>query len=265
LGIPILQGRDFNERDLPTSQPVAILSHAFARKLFGNESPIGHRIGYEPAPHDADYLVVGEAGDARVDDLRSLPPPVAYFSINQRPEPAGTVEVRASGRLGLLYSPIRQGLHSVDPYLPITDIVSLNSEYEDGLSKETLLARLTGAFGLLALALAALGFYGLLSFNVTRRTSEIGIRIAIGATRADVYALVLRQTMGILIAGIVPGLVFTEAMGFVVRNLLFGTGTLNFWPLLLAICVLISVGVLAVLRPAHRATLIDPVKALRAD
>jgi ABC-type antimicrobial peptide transport system permease subunit len=141
----------------------------------------------------------------------------------------------------------------------------LNSEYEDGLSKETLLARLTGAFGLLALALAALGFYGLLSFNVTRRTSEIGIRIAMGATRADVYALVLRQTMGILIAGIVPGLVFTEAMGFVVRNLLFGTGTLNFWPLLLAICVLISIGVLAVLRPAHRATLIDPVKALRAD
>jgi ABC-type antimicrobial peptide transport system permease subunit len=143
--------------------------------------------------------------------------------------------------------------------------VPLNAEYEDGLFKETLLARLTGAFGLLALALAALGFYGLLSFNVTRRTSEIGIRIAIGATRGDVYTLVLRQTMGILIAGIVPGLVFTEAMGFVARSLLFGTGTLNFWPMLLAICVLVSVGVLTALRPARRAALIDPVKALRAD
>jgi hypothetical protein len=205
LGIPILQGRDFDERDLPTSQPVAILSHTFARKLFGNESPIGHRVGYETAPHDADYLVVGEAGDARVDDLRSLPPPVAYFSIDQRPRPAGTVEVRASGQLGVLYSPIRQTLLSVDPHLPITDIVPLNAEYEDGLFKETLLAPLTGAFGLLALALAALGFYGLLSFNIMRRTSEIGIRIAIGATRGDVYTLVLRQTMGILIAGIVPG------------------------------------------------------------
>jgi putative ABC transport system permease protein len=265
LGIPILQGRDFDERDLPTSQPVAILSHTFACKLFGNESPIGHRIGYETAPHDADYLVVGEAGDARVDDLRSLPPPVAYFSIDQRPRPAGTVEVRASGQLGVLYSPIRQTLLSIDPHLPITDIVSLNAEYEDGLFKETLLARLTGAFGLLALALAALGFYGLLSFNVTRRTSEIGIRIAIGATRGDIYTLILRETMGILITGIVPGLVFTEAMGFVVRNLLFGTGTLNFRPLLVAICVLVTVGVLTALRPAHRATLIDPVKALRAD
>jgi predicted permease len=265
LAIPILQGRDFDERDLPTSQPVAILSHTFARKLFGNESPIGHRIGYETAPHDADYLVVGEAGDARVDDLRSLPPPVAYFSINQRPMPVGTVEVRASGRLGVLYSPIRESLLSVDPHLPITHIVPLNAEYEDGLSKERLLARLTTAFGLLALALAALGFYGLLSFNVTRRTEEIGIRIAIGATRADVYTLILRQTMGILVAGIVPGLVFTEAIGFVVRNLLYGTGTLNFWPLLLAICVLLTVGVLAAMRPAHRATLIDPVKALRSD
>ena len=265
LGIPILEGRDFDERDLPTSQPVAILSHTFARKLFGNENPIGHRIGYEIAPHDADYLVVGEAGDARVDDLRSPPPPVAYFSINQRPMPVGTVEVRASGHLGLLYSPIRQSLLSVDPRLPITDIVPLNAEYEDGLAKETLLARLTAAFGLLALALAALGFYGLLSFNVTRRTAEIGIRIAIGATCADVYALVLRQTMGILIVGIVPGLVLTETLGFVVKNLLYGTGTVNFWPLLLAVCVLVIVGVLTALRPARRATLIDPVKALRAD
>src|SRR5439155_12713514 len=93
LGLPILQGRDFDERDLPNSPPVAILNHAFARNLFGNESPVGHRIGYQPAPHDADYLVVGEAGDARVDDLRSLPPPVAYFSINQRSAPAGTIEV----------------------------------------------------------------------------------------------------------------------------------------------------------------------------
>jgi len=179
--------------------------------------------------------------------------------------PVGTVEVRASGHLGLLYSPIRQSLLSVDPHLPITDIVPLNAEYEDGLSKETLLARLTATFGLLALALAALGFYGLLSSNVTRRTAEIGIRIAIGATRADVYALILRQTMGILIVGIVPGLVLTEALGFVVKNLLFGTGTLNFWPLLLAVCVLVIVGVITALRPARRATLIDPVKALRAD
>lgn len=240
-------------------------AHAFARKLFGNESPVGHHIGYAPAPHDADYVVVGEAGDARVDDLRSVPPSVAYFSIEQRPSPVGTIAIRSGGELGSLYSPIRQSLLSVDSQLPIIDVVPLNADYENGLSKETLLARLTVAFGLLALALTALGFYGLLSFNVTRRTSEIGLRIAIGATRGDVYGLVLRQTIGILMAGIVPGLIFAEAAAFVARSLLFGTGTLNLWPFLLVILVLISVGVLAAMRPAHRATLISPVEALRSE
>jgi predicted permease len=265
LGIPILQGRDFDERDLPASPPVAILNHSFARKLFGNEGPIGHRIGYEPAPRDADYLIVGEAADARVDDLRSLPPPVAYFSIDQRPTWAESIEVRTTGRPDILYSTIRQSLLSLDPNLPIAKIVSLSEEYDDGLSREKLLARLTGVFGLLALALAALGFYGLLSFNVTRRTSEIGIRIAMGATRADVLALVLRQTIGILVAGIIPGVVLTEMMGLLVRNLLYGAGTINLSPLSFAICALVAVGVLATLRPARRAALVDPAKSLRAD
>ncbi|HTR66903.1 MAG TPA: ADOP family duplicated permease [Terriglobales bacterium] len=265
LGIPMLRGRDFGEQDRQTSQPVAILNHAFARQLFGDESPIGHRIGYEAAPHDADYLIVGETADAKVDDLRSPSPPVAYFSINQRPAFAETIEVRGSGRIGILSSEIRRSLFSLDPNLPIREIVSLSTEYEAGISREILLAKLTGVFGFLALALVAMGFYGLLSFNLTRRTSEIGIRMAIGATRADVYALVLRQVLGILIAGIIPGLAFTEAMGFIVRSLLYGAGTINLWPLSVATCVLMVVGILAGFRPAYRAAHIDPVRVIRAD
>jgi predicted permease len=265
MGIPILEGRDFEERDLPDSKPVAILSRAFARQLFGDESPVGHRIGYESAPKDARYLIVGEAADARVDDLRSPPPPVAYFCMNQRPTWAQTIEVRATGSLDPLYSAIRQSLLSVDPNLPIIEIVPLSAEYDEGLSRERLLARLTGVFGFLALALAALGFYGLLSFNVTRRTSEMGIRIALGATRGDVQTLVLRQTLGILIAGIIPGVVLTEMMGALIRNLLYGAGTINLSPLLFATCALVVVGVLATLRPARRAALVDPARSLRAD
>jgi predicted permease len=265
MGVPILQGREFDERDLPASQPVAILNHTFARNLFGDESPIGHRIGYEPAPHDADYLIVGESADARVDDLRSPAPAVAYFSVTQRPRPVGTIEVRAAGRLRPLYSPIRESLLSVDPHLPITDIVPLSAEYAEGLSKETLLARLTGVFGLLALALAALGVYGLLSFNVSRRTAEIGIRIAIGATRAQVRALILRQTAWILLAGILPGVALTEIMGRAVRTLLYGSGAIYLWALSFAICILTVVGMLAAVLPAHRAASIDPVKALRTE
>ena len=265
LGIPILQGRDFNERDLPASQPVAIINHAFARKLFGNESPLGHRIGYEPAPGDAEYMIVGEVADARVDDLRSPAPAVAYFSLTQRPAWAGTIEVRGSGNLDPLYSAIRHSLLSLDPNLPITEIVPLDVEYEGSLSREKLLARLTGVFGFLAVGLAALGFYGLLSFNVARRTSEIGIRIAMGATRADVHALVLRQTLGILVVGVIPGVILTEAMGFKVRNLLYGTGTISLLPLSFAIGVLTVVGFVAALRPARRAAFIDPVQALRTE
>jgi predicted permease len=265
LGIPLLEGRDFDERDRPNSQPVAVLNRALARQLFGGESPIGHRIGYESAPRDATYLIVGEAADARVDDLRSAPPPAAYFSIDQRPAPAGAIEVGASGRIDLLYSVIRQSLLALEPNLPITDIVPLSAEYESGLSREKLLARLTGIFGGLALALAALGFYGLLSFEVTRRTSEIGVRMAMGATRSDVYVLVLRRTLGILIAGLIPGMLSTELLGFLLRNLLYGTGVVNLSPLLFAACILFAAGALATLRPARRAAFIDPVTALQTE
>jgi predicted permease len=265
LGIPILRGREFEARDLPTTQPVAIVNHAFARKLFGDEDPIGHRIGYQPAPHDADYLVIGEVADARLDDLRSQPPPIAYFSLAQRPAFAESIEVRANGQPDTLYSSIRQTLLAAEPNLPIDRIVSLNAEYNEGLSKEKLLARLTSIFGVIAMALAALGFYGLLSFNVAARTSEIGIRIAMGATPANVRALLLRQTFAILAAGIVPGVILTEIAGQAVKSLLYNAGTVHLAPLFAAATILIIIGILAALRPARRAAQIDPITALRAD
>jgi predicted permease len=265
MGIPLLEGREFGALDTTDSQRVVILSRAFARQLFGNDSPIGHRIGYGPAPHDAEYVVVAEVGDARVDDLRSTPPPVAYFSIEQRPAFVGTIMVRGDGEDGGLFAEIRQALLNGEPDLPVTAIIRLNAEYEEGLSREMLLARLTGAFGFLSLGLAALGIYGLLSFMVTRRTAEIGIRVAVGARPADLYRLVLRQTVQILVAGILPGLVLTQAMSFVARNLLYGASAMSFGPVLTAAGVLMAVGFAASLLPAFRATRIDPIHALRAD
>ncbi len=265
LGIPLLQGRTFGDSDQKGSQPVAVLNHAFAVKLFGDESPVGRYIGYKPAPGDHDYLVVGEVGDARVDGLRLAAPPVAYFSIDQSGEPAGTIEVRAAGDPANIAADIRRRLQSVDPALPISEIVPLNTEFEDGLSTERLLARLTAIFAGLTLTLAAIGFYGLLSFHVTRRTSEIGVRMAVGATRAQVHGLLLRQTMVILIAGIVPGIVLTEMVGRTARTLLYGIQETDPWALLLAVCVLGVTGLLATLLPARRAASLDPVKALRSE
>jgi predicted permease len=265
MGIALLRGREFEERDGPISRKVAVLNHSFARQLLGDENPIGHKIGYQPAPHDADYEIVGEVADARVDDLRSVAPPVAYFSLDQRPAIADTIEVRGTREPNVLAAAIAREMHELDAHLPITKIVSLRDEYDQGLSREKLLARLTGIFGTLALGLAALGFYGLLSFNVGRRTAEIGIRMALGATPGQVHALVLRQTTWILIAGIVPGIVLTEFASRGVQSLLYGSGAIDAWALLFAIGVLSMAGLIAAWRPARRAATVDPIAALRAE
>jgi predicted permease len=265
LGIPLLQGRTFSESDQKQSQPVAILNRAFARKLFGNESPVGHSIGYKSAPDDHRFLVVGEVDDARVDGLRLAAPPVAYFSIEQGGDSAGTIEVRAAGSPAKIAADIRRSLQSVAPGLPISEIVPLNTEFEDGLSAEKLMARLTAIFAGLTLTIAAIGFYGLLSFHVTRRTGEIGVRMALGATRAQVHRLFLRQTLIILIAGIIPGIVMTEIVGRTARTIFYGVRETDPWALLLAICVLLLSGMLATLVPAARAASLDPVKALRSE
>jgi predicted permease len=265
MGIPLLRGREFEERDTPTSQKVAVLNHSFARQLFGDENPIGRKIGYQPAPHDAAYEIVGEVADARVDDLRSIAPPVAYFSVDQHPAIAETIEVRAMGQSSMLAAAIARELRSLDAHLPATKVVPMRDEYDEGLSREKLLARLTGIFGALALGLAALGFYGLLSFNVGRRTAEIGIRMAMGATPAQVHALVLRKTLWILITGIVPGIILTEFASRGVQSLLYGSGAIDVWALLFAIGVLAIVGVIAAWRPARRASAVDPMEALRAE
>jgi predicted permease len=265
MGIPVLRGREFDKRDTPDSVQVAVLSHSFARKLFGDQNPIGHRVGYEPAPNDADYVVVGEVGDARVDDLRSVAPPVAYFSLTQRPMLAGTIEVRTLGPVEKLFPAIRARFSEAGPNLLITRMTSLQAEYDAGLMREKLLARLTGIFAFLVLLLAALGFYGLLSFHVGRRTAEIGVRIAVGATPSDVRSLILRQAFGILAVGVLPGIALLELTGLAVRNLLYGVGAVNLAPVFAAIAVLIGVALVASLGPALRAARIDPIEALRSE
>jgi predicted permease len=265
MGIPVLRGRDFDARDTPDSVGVAILSHSFARKLFGDEDPLGHRVGYEPAPHDSDYVVVGEVGDARVDDLRSAAPPVAYFSLTQRPSFANTIEVRTVGPVDNLFSAIRSRISEADPALVATRIVALQTEYDAGLTREKLLSRLTGIFAFLVLLLAGLGFYGLLSFHVARRTAEIGVRIAVGATPSDVRSLILRQAFGILAIGVLPGIALLELTGLAVRNLLYGVGAVNLSPVFAAVAVLIGVAFLAAIGPALRASRVDPIEALRSE
>jgi predicted permease len=265
LGIPLLQGRDFGKEDNERSQQVAILSRSYARKLFGDESPLGRWVGYSAPPGDHQFLVVGEVADARVDGLRSEAPPVAYFPIDQRPAPVSSVQVRVRGPLSSLPAEIRESLYKLAPALPVTEIVPLDLEFDDGLSTEALLARLTSIFGGLTLALAALGFYGLFSFRVARRTSEIGVRMALGATRSQVRALFFGQTLRIMVTGLIPGAVLAVGTSYFARKMLYGTGPMDIWALGFAVVILAGVGLLATLVPAHQAASIDPMRALRSE
>ncbi len=262
LGIALLQGRDFTAADNDRSQKVAILNRTYARKLFGDANPVGHWIGYK---NDHEFLVAGEVADTLADGLRSAAPAVVYLPIDQNPQPVGTIEVRSRGSLKTLPTEIRNTLHQLAPSLPVTEIVALDTEFMDGLSTEGLLARLTSVFAALALGLAALGFYGLLSFRVARRTSEIGVRMAVGATRRQVQALLLGQTLIILVAGAIPGIVLSLLLGHLARGLLYGAGAMDVWALGFAVCALVVAGILATLVPARRAASIDPIDALRSE
>jgi len=265
LGIPLISGRVFSAEDQPGTTHVAILSRTYARKLFGDNDPLGHWIGYNEAPLDHQFQIVGVVADARFDGLRSDAPPVVYLPIEQSPQPVQTINVRARGSMDALPTELHDLLHSLAPALPVTEIVPLNIEFQDGLSRETLLARLTGVFGALTLALAALGFYGMLSFRVARRTTEIGIRMAMGSTRIQVLMLFLRQTLLILFAGVLPGIALSLALHGFAKKLLYGAGTMEASALAVSIVVLAFVGFLATLIPARRAASINPMDALRSE
>lgn len=265
MGIPLLRGRDFSTTDRGNTQPVAILNHSYARQLFGDESPIGHRVGYEPAPNDHKFLVIGEAADARLDGARYDPPSQVYMTLDQNPAPIHTIQVRAVGDPRQITERIRQTLNLIDPQLPVTEIITLSDELNDGLGTEKLLTRLAGIYAGLRLLLVTIGFYGVLSFRTARRKTEFGIRLALGATRRHIQLLITLQTAWILLAGTIPGLLLSTAVIHLTRHLLYGSVTTDSFALITATIILVVAGFGAASLPARRAALADPLETLRLE
>jgi predicted permease len=194
MAIPFLRGREFSETDTDDAPMVAIVSRSYARQLFGDENPVGHWVGYDAAPNDHQFLIVGEVADARVDGPRNDPPPVVYMSINQRPFAARNIRVRAVGDPSKISVEVRQVLHEIDPEIHVNGMVPLAAELNEGLGTEKLLARLAGVYAGLTLLLVGIGFYGVMSSRTARRKSEFGVRLALGATRRQIEAMILGQT-----------------------------------------------------------------------
>jgi ABC-type lipoprotein release transport system permease subunit len=241
------------------------LNRSYARQLFGDESPIGHRVGYEPAPNNDKFLVVGEVADAHVDGPRSEPPPVVYMNIDQNPSPIHAIQVRTAGDPMQIAGRIRGAIHQIDQDLPVTEFVPLTAEMNDSLGTEKLLARLAAIYAGLTLLLVGIGFYGVMSYRTTRRKTEFGIRLALGATRQHLRILVAEQTARILLAGVAPGLLISVLAIHMARHLLFGSMSTNSLAVAGATVMLIIVGLLATIIPSHRAVLADPLETLRSE
>jgi predicted permease len=264
VGIPLVEGRDFATTDSEKTPAVTIVNQTFVREFLKDKNPIGQYFGYDAA-NDHRFQIVGVVKDARVNDIRESAPPMIYHSIAQDVIDAESLDVRTVADPSQLISQIRQAVRSVDPNLPIGGVTTLAEQVSSNLAQQRLIARLTTIFGALALGLACLGLYGVMSYTVARRTSELGIRLALGSTRSRVLWVVLRESLIVIGAGILVGACLSLAGTRLISSMLYGLSPHDPFTLAAAAVLLLSVSVASGLLPAWRAAHVDPTEALRAE
>ena len=279
LEIPLRRGRIFDARDRRGAPPVAIINEAAARRFWPGENAIGQRITVgqpfvpdlaDPAPRE----IVGIVGDVRERGLGTNPPPVLYVPISQLNEAyaaLGTrllpfsVVVRGDTAVANLSRSVREAIWSVDPQQPIANVRLMREIVTRSLGSQTFNTVLLGALAALALLLAAVGLYGVIAHLVTQQTREIGVRMALGASRSSVLGLFLRQALSLVAVGVVVGLAGAFGLTRVLRTLVTGVSTSDPWVFAVGPVMMFAVAVVAALRPALRAAAVDPACALRAE
>jgi predicted permease len=274
IGTPILKGRGITAQDTATSRKVVVVSETFARRFFGDEDPIGKRFG-PSLQASREYEIIGVARDARyfTHDLDQpsgplffLPEAQAdYAKINLGSLFLRDIVIVTTPGADVPIASIRQAMASVNPDLPITTIRSLREQVSNRFTQQRLIARLTSFFGVLSLLLASIGLYGVTAYNAGRRTNEIGVRLALGASRGHVVRLVLRNASALILFGLLLGLPLTLAVGRLLGNQLYGTSPYNPAVIGVAIVVLACSALLASIIPACRASMISPLDALRTE
>ena len=269
LGIRILAGRDFDQRDSrPTGEAgrgSAIVNEAFVKRYLGGRNPLVVRISDGSGP-DAkpDIEIIGVVADFNYRGLREESEQ-AYFVISGGGDGSGTFYIKVRGTPGQALESIRSIIHNADPALPVLSFRTLHEQVDQSLNTERMLATLSGAFGTLALLLSLVGLYGVMSFVVTQRTREIGIRIALGATKGSAIWLVLRDTIAMTAAGMAIALPCVGALGRLVESQLFGVTATDPITIAQAALLLASAALGAALIPAYRASRVNPNDALRLD
>jgi len=285
-GNPILRGRGITEEDTAASRHVAVINQAFARKFFENEEPIGKHFGQHGVGSGREYEVVGIAKDARylgwdfdkpIGPFFFLPEAQHDFSPNTFSPPSKPTDpnpgshflhdivivTRPGARVS--DSQVRQAMASVDPNLPIVSIHTLEEQVAGEFKQQRLIAGLSSFFGILSLALASIGLYGVTAFNARSRVAEIGVRMALGADRSHVVRLVVRGAFGLILFGLLFGLPLTVGVGRFLGSQLYGMNPDNPAVILAAVVALGLSGLAASLIPALRASSVSPLDALRAE
>jgi predicted permease len=264
MGIPLLAGRAFGPQDSATSPKVGIIGETTARTMFPVGSPIGQHYGRGPQ-NPGDIEVIGVAKDVKYNSLDEAPQPGDYLPYSQNVRYLNDFEVRYAGDSAAMVTAIRQSIHDVDSSLPVSDVITLHEQVARSVSKQRLVAQLSSFFGVLAVFLSCIGIYGLISYIVSRRTKEIGVRIALGAARSQVLWMIMRESLWLVALGILIGVPVALASERLVSTVLFGLRPNDPLTLLAGVAMLLAVATLAGYLPARRASRVDPMIALRYE
>jgi predicted permease len=265
MQIPMLSGREFSERDTVSSAGVAIVNERYARQHFADRSPLGEHLAATVRGRRADLEIIGVVKDTSTAGLRTPPPATVYVAYTQLTgDFPTTLEIRAAGSLNHVASSVRQILQARLPNTVI-DVRPLSTQVESTMVRERMMATLAGSFGAVALILSCIGLYGLMSYRVAQRTKEIGIRMAVGAQRRQVMALVLRGAASLVLIGVTVGVPVTWAASRWIESMLFGLGPSDPVVVGRAIATLLAVAMLAASLPAWRASRVDLLPALRHE
>ena len=265
MEMPMRLGRGFTERDSQSAPKVVVLNEAAVRKYFPNENPLGHRMG-SSIERAGQLEIVGVLRDAKYNSVRDPAPPTQYVpTLQQARMDAAVFLLRTVGDPVAVVGAIREAVRLIDPNLPVMDVSTQVEQVEKRLAPERAFAQAYAMFGGLAVLLASIGLFGLMSYSVARRTNEIGIRMALGARRQDVLQLVMRESMLLVVAGIAIGLGIAAASSRLITSLLFGLSPTDAMTIVEAVALLAIVSAVAGYLPARRAAGVDPLVALHYE
>ena len=270
LGIPLLRGRDIEQRDTPSSAPVAVVNSAFVERFFKDQNPVGRSFKFDEDEDEKSpgIEIIGVVGDIKSRDAREQPDPIIYRPILQVQDQGAfscTIHVRTNSDPTALTTQVRQIINQTDDKLPIFGVTTLSEQVHANLNDERLIAQLVSFFGALALILACIGLYGVMAQGVARRTNEIGIRMALGARGGNIAWMILRETLYLVLAGLVIGLPAALLGAKLIASQLFGLKPADPFTLIAASVVLTVVALLAGYLPARRASRVNPLNALRYE